>query len=160
MIIYLIALSVLGISLIIIAIAVPFIFKENNLEKWLSLIGSFLTIINGILTVGIAFTPWDIYYDEHMVFVNISGYMALIGGILYTIVLFHNEEFPNRIAYTFIVIIVAGVIISVIWGLYGVWPPRTTEELMLFTAGQKIQTYINLACVFYIYYGLWNQIKS
>jgi hypothetical protein len=160
MIIFIIALSVLGISIIITAIVVPFIFRENSMEKWLSIIGTFFLIIYGILTVGLALTPWDIYYDEHRAFVNIWGNIILIGGILYIIVAFHNEEFPNRYAYTWIVIIAAGVITSVIWNLYGVWPPTTTEELMLFTVGQKIVTYISLAGVFYTNYVLWEQIKS
>jgi len=160
MIIYIIALSVLGISLIISAIAVPYFFRENSLEKWLSIIGTFFLIINGILLVGVAFLPWDIYFDEHVAFVNMSGNMVLIGGILYIIVAFHNKEFPNRYAYILIVMLAAGVITSVIWNLYGVWPPRTTEELMLFTAGQKINDYISMAGVFYLNYVLWEQIKS
>jgi len=160
MIIFIIALSMLGILLIISIIAVPYFFRENSLEKWLSIIGTFFLILEGILIVGIAFTPWDIYPDEQLVLWQISGYMGIIGGILYIIVVFHNAEFPNRYAYTWIVMIAVGVISSVIQDIYGVWPPRTMEELMLFTARQKIVTYINIAGNFYINYVLWEQIKS
>ncbi len=160
MVIFIIAFCVLSISLIITAIALPYFFRENSLEKWLSIIGTFFLIINGILIVGIAFTPWDIYPNEHSVIVQLSGNMSLIGGILYIIVVFHNEEFPNRYAYTWIVILAVGVISSVIQNIYGVWPPRTMEELMLFTANQKIVTYIIRACFFYLNYVLWEQIKS
>ena len=160
MIIFIITMSMLAISTIISAIATPYFFRENSLEKWLSIIGTFFLIIYGILNVGIAFTPWDIYYDEHMALVLISGYPSLIGGILYIIVVFHNEEFPNRYAYTWIVLLAVGFISSVIGNLYGVWPPRTTAELMLPTAKQNIVTYISLACGFYLNYVLWEQIKS
>ena len=160
MILFMIAMTVNCIASIITAIAVPYFFRENSMEKWLSIIGSFLITINGILQVGVAFTPSDIYYDEHLALDQNSGLFSLVGGILYIIVAFHNEEFPNRFAYTFIVIIVAGVITGVIYYLFGVWPPTTTEELMLFTAGQKINTYISLAVVFYLNYVLWEQIKS
>jgi len=160
MIIIIIAVSVLGISLIITAIALPYFFRENSLEKWLSIIGTFFLIIHGILIVGNAFTPWDIYPNEHNVIGQLSGNMALIGGILYIIVVFHNAEFPNRYAYTWIVILAVGVISSVIQNRYGVWPPRTMEELMFFTARQKITAYIDMACFFYLNYVLWEQIKS
>ena len=160
MIIFIIALSVLGISLIITAIALPYFFRENSLEKWLSIIGTFFLIIFGILFVGFAFTPWDIYFNEHIAVGQLSAYMVYIGGILYIIVAFHNAEFPNRYAYTWIVILAVRVISLVILNIYGVWPPRTTEELMLFTVGQKITTYIDMACFFYLNYVLWEQIKS
>ena len=120
MIIFIIALSMLGISTIISVIATPYFFRENSLEKWLSIIDTFFLIINGILVVGIAFTPWDIYPDEHLAFVQLSGNMSLIGGILYIIVVFHNAEFPNRYAYTWIVILGVGTISSVIQNIYGV----------------------------------------
>jgi len=95
MIIFIIALSVVGISTIITAIAVPYFFRENSLEKWLSIIGTFFLIISGISYVGIVFTPWDIYPNEHTFFNQLLGNMLLIGGILYIIVAFHNAEFPN-----------------------------------------------------------------
>ncbi|MFX1392563.1 MAG: hypothetical protein ACFFAH_03215 [Promethearchaeota archaeon] len=159
-IIFTITLSVLGISLITFAIAFPYFFKENSLEKWLSIIGSISLVIRGILVVGIALTPWDIYFYEHVTFDRISGWFSLIGWIFIAIVLYHNKEFPDRIAYILIISIVVGTTISVTTNLFGVWPPTNTEELMLFTAGQKIRIYFTNVCGLYIYYGIWKQIKS
>jgi magnesium-transporting ATPase (P-type) len=160
MIIFIIAWSVWGISIIITALGSPYFFRENSMEKWLSIIGSFFLIITGISIVGVAFTPWDIYYDEHLVFDELTGLFSGIGSILYIFVALHNKDFPNRFTYTWAVMIAAGVITLVINNLFGVWPPTTTEELMLFTVGQKIRTYIFSACVFYLNYVLWEQIKS
>ena len=160
MTIHTITLNIYGFSYIIIGIVVPNILKENRLEKRLSIIGSFFIIIYGISTMGEAFAHWDTYYEAHMAFSEIMGITSLFASIFYTIVFFHNEEFPRRIAYSFIVVLLTGIIGSVILSLYGIWPPTTTEELMVFTVEQKIRTFISLPFIFYIYYSAWKKIKT
>ena len=166
MIIFIIASSVRGISLIITAIALPYFFRENSMEKWLSIIGTFFLIIWGILMVGAAFTPWDIYFDEHMTFGIIMGYMTLIGGILYIIVIFHNKDYSNKYALLVIVMLSAGFIFTVFVTNVLNWPQvslreiSTREELMFHTVQQKITNYISISVNFLIYYGAWKQLKS
>ena len=166
MIIYIIAYSIFGISLIITAIALPYFFRENSMEKWLSIIGTFFLIIWGISMVGAAFTPWDIYFDEHMTFAIIWGYMSLIGGILYIIVIFHNKDYSNKYALLVIVMLSAGFIFTVFVTNVLNWPQvslreiSTREELMFHTVRQKITSYISISVNFLIYYGAWKQLKS
>ena len=166
MIIFIIASSVRGISLIITAIALPYFFRENSMEKWLSIIGTFFLIIWGISMVGAAFTPWDIYFNEHMGFGQLAGNMIFIGGILYIIVIFHNKDYSNKYALLVIVMLSAGFIFTVFVTNVLNWPQvslreiSTREELMFHTVRQKITNYISISVNFLIYYGAWKQLKS
>lgn len=147
-----------SISGIITAIAIYYFFTEVQLEKRLSIIGSILLVINGILGVAVALTPWDIYFNEHVILVQIASLVSLIGVLLYIYVIFHNKTFPNKIGYAFIVIIVPALIWMMILILLRP-DPSTTNGLMLYTVTQKILGYIAFACIFYIGYISWKLVK-
>ncbi len=161
-VIFIITVSIRGISLIILAIAFPYFFRENRLENILSNIGSFFLVITGILVVGIAFTPWDIYFYAHVFFVGMVGWTGNIALILYLIVVFHNLKYPNKNALPLIVVLVVGFISSIILNLFAVpfTNISTTQELMVYTVNQKINGYTSMVCTFLISYGAWKQIKS
>ncbi len=160
-VIFFIILSIRGISLIIFALAFPYFFRENSLEKNLSYLGSFFLVITGILVIGIAFTPWDIYFYAHVFFVWMSGWTGLIALILYIIVVFHNINYPNKNTFPWIIVIVVGVISSMVLNSIAVpfTSISTTEELMVYTVNQKITGYIGMVCSFLVSYGAWKQIK-
>lgn len=115
-------------------------------------------MINGILGVGLAFTPWDIYYDEDVALVQIGSLISLIGGILYLYVIFHNRTFPNKIGYAFIAILVHALIWMMILILFRP-DTYTTNGLMLYTLSQKILGYIAFAGYFYVAYISWKLVK-
>lgn len=146
------------ISGIIFTIAFYYFFTEVKLEKVLSMIGSIMLVINGILGVAVALFPWDIYYNEHVTVVQISSLVLLIGLILYIYVIFHNKTFPNKIGYAYIVILVP----SLIWMMIIILlrpDPSTANGLMLYTVSQKILGYIAFACIFYMGYISWKLVK-
>ncbi len=159
--IYTITLSVNGISAILFAIAMLHFFSETNLEKGLSIAGSFFWIIAGISVVGIAFTPSNVYSAAHLLFVFISSLTGLIGGILYIIVIFHNKEFPNIYAFIYIISITISIIMFSVWRFYAVPLANvsSTAELMVWTTGQKITIYKGLILGFIVRYGAWKQEK-
>jgi len=158
-IMFTITLILVGISGIIYGIAFYYFFTEVQLEKRLSIMGSILLGINGILTVGIALSPWDIYLNQHLIFVQISSFISLIGGILYIYVIFHNKTFPNKIGYAIIVQLVSSILWMVIIILLR--PSISTiNGLMLYTVSQKIFIYIAFACTFYMGYISWKLVKT
>ena len=160
-VIFIITMSVRGISLIIFAIAFPYFFRDNSTEKILSNLGSFFNIISGILLIGSAFTPWDIYFLAHFFFGWMRGWTGLIALILYIIVIFHNSKYPNKNSVPWIVIIVVGFISSIILNQIAV--PfnniSTTEELMVYTVNQKVTGYVGMVCSFLVSYGAWKQMN-
>ncbi|MFX1258007.1 MAG: hypothetical protein ACFFAN_09115 [Promethearchaeota archaeon] len=144
---------------IISTIAFYYFFTEVKLEKRLSIISTILLVISGILHVGIALTPWDIYYEEHVIFVEISSLTSLIGGFLYVYVIFHNKTFTNKIGYVIIVQLVLGLIWIMILILLRP-DPSTTNGLILHCVNQKIGVYVGLVSNFYISYISWKKIKT
>lgn len=160
-VIFIITFSVYGSGFIFFAIALPYFFTETKSEKWLSIIVSFFFILTGILYVGIAFTPGDIYYNAHVTFVQISGLTGLIGLILYIIVIFKSKAYPNRYAFILLILLVASNIYMVLT-VFAVPLQDITSanELIIWTAGQKIMIYLNLICSFIILYGAWKLVKS
>ena len=102
-ILFTITFSVGGICTILFAIAFPYFFTEIKIERQLSIIGSFFIVIMGIVTIGIAFAPWDIYVEEHDLLAFIEGLTSSIGRMLYIYVIFHNKKYPNRYAFTYII---------------------------------------------------------
>jgi hypothetical protein len=109
--------------------------------------------------VGVALTPWDIYYNEHITLVQISSLISLIGAIIYMYVVFHNKTFPNKIGYA----IIAQLVPALIWMLILILlrPDITTiNGLMMYTVTQKILAYISISLTFYMGYIFWKLVKT
>ena len=166
MVIFIIAMSVNGISRILFAIAFKFFFTENKVERRLSKVGTVFLIIYGVTFIGTAFTPYDISYTfeaMHYIFANVIATLtAFIGYILYIVAIFHNKKYPNKYAFALIVALAVSFISSIILSLFAVpiEEVTTAEELIWHTGLQKITTYIIMSVGFYIFYGAWKQIKS
>ncbi len=155
----------MSISLALFALAFKYFFTENKLARIFSKIGTIFLIFDGIALIVVAFTPYDIsdiFGAVHYISGLIGGLAGLIGGILYTIVIFHNEEYPNRYAFTYMVMLVAGVLTTVVLILFAVpySMVTTTEELIMHTGAQKITTYLWCVVNLIIRYGARKQIKS
>jgi len=152
-ILFTIAYLLFGILLIPFLITVPHFFDGNQIEKQLSKLGSFFGILSAVTLIGIAFTPWDIYTDAHGIFAVIQPLTVLLALVLYSIVMFHNKEYPNRYAFTFIAL--TGIwIISVVISFSGV-NNDTVEGLVIIVTIQKFTTFSTLICLFIQGYGAW-----
>ena len=152
-IIFTISLSIIGISLIIFIIAFQRFFNIKKIEKILSIFGSITGLISGILHVGIAFTPWDLYYDYHVMFVKLAFSSALLTAILYTIVIFLNKEYPKQSMYVFLAFV---FILGVYLGILFMGPNiNTTEGLTIQATAQKIVDYSFITCLLFQSYQAW-----
>jgi hypothetical protein len=157
-ILFTIAYLLFGILLIPFLIAVPHFFNGNQRDIRLSKLGSFFGVLSAITLIGIALTPWDIYTVAHGIFAGIQPLTVVLSLILYSIVMFHNEEYPNRYALTFLAL-TAIWIISVIIPLSGV-NENTVEGLTIVVSVQKITTFSTLICLFIQGYGAWKLEKT
>jgi hypothetical membrane protein len=151
MIIFTITEIILGVSLIPFFLALPSLFEEIKQEKILGTIGSFFGVIFSICLIGIAFTPVDIMFRPHMIFV-IVGYISLFFmGILYTTTMFLNKDLPKQFAYIFLfftVIYVISLTFAIVVGI-------TTYSPIL-VLGQKIGRITTLICCIFVAYGAKN----
>jgi hypothetical protein len=154
MIIFSSSLIVYGVFYIPFFLLVSDILSEGKLEKLSSKIGANFGIAFSISLVGIAFTPADILYLPHMIFVFIGYISAFLNGVFFTIAFYKSKEFPNT--YTLIFgIFTIFYFISILLGLIGLMIDRNLMVLF-----QKLGTYAALATFLIIGYGIWKFKKS
>jgi len=159
-IIFVITLTILGISTIIFAIIMPSLFEEVDVEHGLSINGSIFFTLSGIATIGVAFMPMDTSLIGHFLFVSAMTLTDFLGIIFYIIAIFHNKKYPNKYAFIFLISLVVGIIYVIL--ILGIPYQRitSTEELMVWTAGQKVSIYTNLICSFIVCFGAWKLVNS
>jgi len=157
-VLFTIALSLWGITQIPFYISFPTLFKNYpKLRKiWIS--GSILGIISGISYVGIAFTPSDITGSLHELFVVIGFSFVFFSIILYSYVIFKNDNYPNFYA---IILTISAFILSVYF-LFLFFTPnsQTSVGLLIYVVGQKFMIYTLLICNIIQGYGALKQNLS
>jgi len=149
--------STFGFLLIPFFIVLPHFFDENEAERRICITGSIFGIATAISYIGVAFTPWDLYFLAHGAFGVISSLTLLIALILYSIVLVHNKIYPNKYAFILLTLEVI-LVISIILPLINV-SMDTGEGLIITVTIQKILTYFSLVFMFIHSYGAWKQEK-
>lgn len=161
-IIFTITLTIYGIIMIPFNLAFSQLFNETSKEKKLSKIASLFVIITGIFFVGIAFTPYDVYSNEHILFVLIAFLALFLSSVFYTIAMNLSKSYPNRYMYTYLIFaIISGIyyIIAASW-IFGDPTNITATGLIIQATAQKVVVYALHACFLIQSYGAWNQIKS
>jgi len=157
-VLFTIALSLWGITQIPFYITFLTLFKNYpNLRK-MSISGSIFGIISGISYVGIAFTPSDLTGSLHEFFVVIGFSFVFFSIILYSYVIFKNDNYPNFYA---IILTISAFILSVYF-LFLFFTPnsQTPEGLLIYAVGQKFMIYTLLICNIIQGYGALKQILS
>ena len=125
-IIYTVTSTSLGVIFIPFNLAFKHVFNESSKEKKLSKIASLFGIITGIFIVGMAFTPHDIYFMEHFLFVLIAFTALLISIIIYAVVIHSSKSYPHLYSYTYLTFVVIYCIYYVI--LFGGPDGMTTTD--------------------------------
>ena len=76
MVIFTVGTSVFGFSFLPLFIALPSLFIGTKKQKNSSIAGSLFGIIGGICVIGIAFTPYNLLPEPHILFVYV-GYLSI-----------------------------------------------------------------------------------
>jgi hypothetical membrane protein len=150
--------SLFGILLIPFLIAVTHFFEKNQNERRLSKLGTGFGIVSAITLIGIAFTPWDIYTVAHGIFTGLQPIVVVLSLVFYSIAMFRNKKYPNRYAFTFLVL--TGIwMISIIISILGMYD-TTLGDLVITVTLQKITTFSSLICLFIQGHGAWKLEKT
>lgn len=153
-----IASLIFSTSYLLYFVAMPPFFKEKNIEKVLSIVGSSLGVISCVFLIGIAFAPLDIFPYVHFLFVVFAFAIAFFAAVVYTIVTFLNKDYPKLNALAYLVFSIA-IFIYILTVLYG--PAGNTQDGLTFQCtAQKIIIYIWMSCLVIQGYGSWKLIKS
>ena len=155
------SMVILSLSLIIIGVFyIPFYLlvsdslSKGKLEKISSKIGAIFGILFSISLIGIAFTPADILYIYHMIFVFIGYISALLNGVFFSIAFYKNKDFSNAYALIFGIYTIF-YFFSFLLSLIGLLIDRNIMVLF-----QKLGTFAALVAFLIIGYGFWIFRKS
>ena len=143
------ALIIFAVSFMPFYIIVSKLFSEGKIEKYASKIGCFLGVIFSLSYIGIAFTPADVLYTPHMIFVLIGYICAFVMSVFFTIAFFKNKEFSNIYAIIFALFTIFYFVTQII-ALVGLSSDRNLMVLM-----QKLGTFVSIGVFFIIGYGIW-----
>jgi hypothetical protein len=143
------ALIVYAVFFIPFYIIVSKLFSEGKIEKYASKIGCILGVIFSFSYIGIAFTPADVLYMPHMIFVLIGYVCAFAMSVFFTIAFFKNKEFSNIYAIIFALFTIFYFVTQII-ALVGLSSDRNLMVLM-----QKLGTFVSIGVFFIIGYGIW-----
>ncbi len=151
-ILFTIALTVVGIAVMLFFIVMPTLFDGKKLGMIIAVLGSIVGLFSGASYIGIAFTPANLYLDLHINFVYAAFVSFLLVDILYSIAIFLHKEYPNFYAFVFISFSV--ILAAYLWLLF--WGPSDTT---IQATGQKIVVYAEIVCMFFQGYGAWQMQK-
>ena len=143
------ALIVYAVSFMPFYIIVSKLFSEGKIEKYASKIGCILGVIFSLSYIGIAFTPADVLYTPHMIFVLIGYICAFVMSVFFTIAFFKNKQFSNIYAIIFALFTIFYFVTQII-ALVGLSSDRNLMVLM-----QKLGTFVSIGVFFIIGYGIW-----
>ncbi|MBD3192602.1 MAG: hypothetical protein GF308_18320 [Candidatus Heimdallarchaeota archaeon] len=157
-ILFTIALTVVGFTLIFYFLGMPSFFRSEKITKWLSIIASINGSISAIAYIGIGFTPADVYIDWHMIFVYFGFTSLLLTTILYTIVIFLSKDFPNFYGWIYLIFSIAQFLYLIILYAGGLLFSSAINSLIQ-VIGQKVIVYVEIICFAIQSYGGWQVIK-
>ena len=145
MILFLTALTLVGIGLVLFFIAFRNFFMTDRLGNWLSLLGTVIGVISGLCFVGIALAPYDLFFDIHyqLVFWAFRTFLFAVG--IYAYVIFRQNAYPRRYGWIFIVftVFLAAYLILLTYGPEA----NTPAGLVIQATGQKVIVYVSIISV-------------
>ncbi len=153
MVLFIIALSLAGLSLIVFFLAVPPHFAENRTARRLSLIGSTVGVISGIGFIGIAAVPADVNRTLHTNFVYVAFTGFLLVVFCYSAAILKSRTYPRAYAYAYFAY--AAILALYLVILFSGPEVETTGGLTIQAVGQKIVVYTGIICVVIQSYGAY-----
>lgn len=145
-----IALSLAGLSLIVFFILIPRFFKQDKLALALARLGSVCGLIAGLCFIGVAFTPANLLLQAHVNFVFGAFGSYFVAVLFYVVAMFKVPTFPR--VYQMVLLVFALILGGYVWLLF-----NGPENLVIQVTGQKIIAYASILTVFIQAYGAWQK---
>ncbi len=136
-------LTIVGCTTACLFCALPDLFREDRMSKFISFLMMCFGLVAGIGFVGIAFTPWDRFFSQHDFCVTIGFRSLLLACIAVMINIYRARSFPNL--YGHLMVAVSVILLSYILLLTFGPSPLGPQGLMIQVAGQKVVAYVLIA---------------
>ena len=138
--------------------AMKSLLSDSKKERLLSIAGSGIAYICAIAFLGVGLVPKNLNEALHNIFAHTGYALVLPLGILFSMALFLNKEFPNKYGLAFLImtLMLFFYLILLLFNL-GL---SSLETVMINATGQKIITYILIFTLLFVSYGGWKICKN
>ena len=156
-IIFTITALVFAFSFIPFTLALPKLFESKKTQYKLILIGTGVGLVTITSLLGTILTPWDLYYNLHLIFSNLFNIFGSLVLLFYALAILYNDDYPNFYAYIYVLILGFGVIYTITLSFL---PKVVSVEIITIQATlQKISQYSFILCFIIQAYGALNRKK-
>jgi hypothetical protein len=144
-ILFCIALTLAGSGLAFFFVAFRDFFITDRTGRILSALGSAIGVFSGLCFVGIAWAPYDLFFDIHYQLVFWAFRTFLVAVAIYAFVIFRQRTYPTRYGWVFVLftVLLAAYLILLTYGPSA----KTDEGLVIQATGQKIIAYVSILSV-------------
>lgn len=145
LILFFIALSIVGIGIVLFFIAFRNFFSSDRTGTLLGWLGTFIGVVSGLCFIGIAFAPYDVIFDIHYQLVFWGFRTILITIALYAFIILRQNNYPRRYGWIFVAYT---VFLAAYVALLEFGPdPDTPIGLIIQATGQKMIAYISILSI-------------
>jgi|TARA_B100001121_G_scaffold26549_1_gene20738 hypothetical membrane protein len=137
---------------------IPKLFKDDILSLIISIIGSVFIFFGTFFFAGVGLTPYDLYLDEH-IFFALNAFRLLVPGlVLYFFVLMRSNVSKK---YSIMIFILLFFTLSyVVYQIVSDSPLTSIEQMVEQAIIQKIITFINIICMFFLSFAFSERLKA
>ncbi len=140
-VLFFIALFAIGALTIPFLLIVPSIFKINKVSSILSWFGTIIGVISVIGFIGVAFTPWNLYLQGHIISVQVAFIGLIPLALFYLLALAAAKK--KVLPYKYVAILVEFLVASILYVVLLFTGPEliTFVGLIINATGQKLIVY-------------------
>jgi len=137
---------------------IPKLFKDDILSLIISIIGSVFIFFGTFFFAGVGLTPYDLYLDEH-IFFALNAFRLLVPGlVLYFFVLMRSNVSKKYLIMIFVLLFFT--LSYVVYQIVSDSPLTSIEQMVEQAIIQKIITFINIICMFFLSFAFSERLKA
>ena len=156
--------TLFAISLSIFALAgiaflsIPRLFIDDQVNFYLSILGATLFFIGAIFFAWVGFTPYDLYFKEHVFFAK-NSFRLMIPASFFILIVLARSKVSNSYLYV-ITFFMISTITYVIYLNIGGNPIENQADLVPNVLAQKLIVFVSMFCIFLVTFAFSQKLKN
>ena len=143
-----------GISFLLI----PLIFDDDRINFYFCLIGAILFFIGAIFFSAVGFTPYDLYFEEHIFFAK-NSFRLMIPASFFILIALIRSKISKHYLYIISVFLVS-TIFYVIYLNIGGNPIENQDDLIPNVIAQKLIVFVSMICIFLVTFAFSDKLNQ
>lgn len=140
MLLFAAGLTTVGCTTAAFFVALPDVFEKDTASKAISAVMTGFGLLAGAGFVGIAFTPWNRFWQAHNSCVDVGFDCLLVACLAAMVNIYRTRAYPN--AFGHLMVLVSAILLGYILLLQFGPGPHTPRGLMIQVGGQKVVAYV------------------